>query len=425
MGTIEARSEDQRTLKQQLRDVAAALALTAMWKGQEPGLVAGSMLDVLASLLRLEAAYVRVHPTPAGCTAIDAWWPRSPERVRGTVERLAGEPVHGPLLAVSSLPEPEGDGCLRVAVLDRKLLESTWRVVVCTRRPDFPVDSERFLLSVVAEQAVIAAENAVILRRQQVARDAAERAREQAEQARAEAEAAVRVRDEFLSIASHELRNPVAGLKASAQMLRRSLEQGRLDPERLDRFTRSMGTAADRLSVLLEDLLDVTRLQTGQLQLRPRRFDLARLVREVVARHVQQHPDRRIMLELGCDPCLVVADPDRIEQVVDNLLTNAIKYSPTGGDVWVSLARCDHEALLRVRDRGIGLSPEHRESIFEPFGRAPNAAAANIPGMGLGLYICRQIIQSHGGRTWAESQGHGSGATFHVALPMPEEAAVA
>jgi signal transduction histidine kinase len=205
-------------------------------------------------------------------------------------------------------------------------------------------------------------------------------------------------------------------------MLLRALARGRLDADRLDHFVRRMSDASDRLSALLEDLLDVSRLRTGRLRLRLRRVDFARLVRESVAQHLLQHPDRSFSVDVGCDPAPVIADSDRLQQVLANLLSNAVKYSSSPGEVRVSLARSEDEWVLRVRDQGIGLPSGSAEKIFEPFGRAANAVSRNLPGMGLGLYLCRQIVHSHGGSIWAESAGEDRGTTFHVVLPARGEA---
>lgn len=241
--------------------------------------------------------------------------------------------------------------------------------------------------------------------------------REQA--ARAEAEAEVRARDEFLSIASHELKTPIASLKGTAQLLLRAQERGQVDLERLERGLRTIDRAADRLTLLTEDLLDVSRLRGGRLRLRPRETDLAALLRDVLARlqpqAEQHHLDLRV--DPDCDPCPTVLDPDRMDQVLSNLVGNAVKYTPEGGEVQVCLRRDGDNLLLQVHDRGIGLPPDMTERIFEPFGRAPNAEREQLPGMGLGLYISRQIVESHGGRIWAESQGEGHGTTFTVLLP--------
>ncbi|MDP8924081.1 MAG: GAF domain-containing protein [Chloroflexota bacterium] len=233
----------------------------------------------------------------------------------------------------------------------------------------------------------------------------------------AQAQDAIRLRDEFLSIASHELRNPVAGIKGAAQMLRRAEERGQLDRERQRRYVGIIDHAAMRLATLTEDLLDVSRLRAGGLPLRPQPVDVAELV-DAVARRVHAHDDvDRIAVELDCAPCSAVVDPDRLGQVVENLLSNAIKYSPDGGEIRVTLTVDGDDMEVCVRDSGIGLPGDALERIFEPFGRAQNALERNIEGLGLGLYICRQIVEQHGGRLWAESAGEGQGTTMLLRLP--------
>ena len=232
-----------------------------------------------------------------------------------------------------------------------------------------------------------------------------------------EARAAIRARDEFLSIASHELRNPVAGMKGAAQRLRRFEQRGLLDGKLLDRYVGIIEQTANRLATLTEDLLDVSRLQQGVLPMRPQRTDVASLVLAVVEQLREQNTAHRIVPELDAVAEPMHVDPARIVQVVENLLWNAIKYTPDGGEVRVALRSDTGGVLLTVRDPGIGLPEGAAESIFEPFGRAPNALARNIEGLGLGLYICRRIAEQHGGRLWAESDGEGLGTTMRLWLP--------
>jgi signal transduction histidine kinase len=171
--------------------------------------------------------------------------------------------------------------------------------------------------------------------------------------------------------------------------------------------------------LLLEDLLDVSRLRAGQLHLHRQPTDLGALIREQIEQQAQQDVERQFQLSIDLENQSLWLDPDRIEQVIANLLANALKYSAeSGGSVLVSLEDDEQDGVvLRVRDAGIGLPPGEAEGIFEPFRRAANAHKRNIPGMGLGLYICRHIIQSHGGRIWAESPGEGLGTTLCVWLP--------
>lgn len=236
--------------------------------------------------------------------------------------------------------------------------------------------------------------------------------------ARQEIEATVRARDEFLSIAAHELRTPVTGIKGTAELALRAQAKGTLDQVRAEKALRTIDRSSDRLAQLMDDLLDVSRIQGGQLALRPERLDLVALVRGVVERL-----DDRLEEGLAVDADLpksavfIEADAGRLEQVLDNLLTNAVKYSPAGGTIEVRLIPESDGVTVAIKDDGIGLPRGSSERIFEPFGRAPNAAARNLPGMGLGLYISRRIVELHRGRLWAESAGEGRGATMRVWLP--------
>jgi PAS domain S-box-containing protein len=239
---------------------------------------------------------------------------------------------------------------------------------------------------------------------------------------RAEAEAAVSAQDEFLSIASHELRTPVAAVKATAQLAQRSIQRGTLEPSRLERHLEGIRRAADRLASLVEDLLDVSRLRTGRLELRRQVVELTPLIEEVVERYQIQLEDQHeyaLRMDLPTQPILADVDPSRMEQVLDNFLSNAVKYSPNGGEICVLLDVDSLGFKLTVSDQGIGLPAGHLESIFEPFGRAPNAASHQIPGLGLGLSICRQLIDAHGGRVWAASAGEQRGTTVGLWLPHP------
>jgi PAS domain S-box-containing protein len=233
-----------------------------------------------------------------------------------------------------------------------------------------------------------------------------------------EAQAAIRARDEFLSIASHELRTPVTGIKGYAQLLLRAQQHDRLEAARLTRSLRAIDETTDRLATLTQDLLDVSRIRLGQLPLRLQEIDLDELVRRVSQRFSEQVPaGLAIVVDIQSAIPSIQGDADRLEQVLTNLLENAIKYSPNGGTVRLELVRVDDEIRLSVRDEGIGLPSGATESIFRPFGRAPNAAQRNLPGMGLGLYICRNIVERHGGRITAGSAGEDLGTTIEIMLP--------
>jgi PAS domain S-box-containing protein len=233
-----------------------------------------------------------------------------------------------------------------------------------------------------------------------------------------EAQAAVRARDRFVSIASHELRTPIARVKGYAEMLLAARTDGDLTDEMLERSLRRIDHASDRLAGLVRELLDVSKITAGNLPLRLRSLDVTELVREVVGRY-QEHLSSHLLLDIVVKPVMVSADPERIEQVLTNLLDNAVKYSPDGPELRVRLQPKARGVLLEVSDRGIGLPPAAAARIFEPFSRAANAEQRQITGMGLGLYICRNIVEQHYGRIWARSEGEGAGTTMCVWLPEP------
>jgi signal transduction histidine kinase len=237
----------------------------------------------------------------------------------------------------------------------------------------------------------------------------------------ADSQQAIRARDEFLSIASHELRTPLTGIKGYAQILLRAQVRGQLDDDRLQRSLATIDDAADRLTALVDDLLDVSRIRTGHLPLRMSTVNLVDTLREVTNRYRDHLDDQHaLVIELPAYEVSATVDVDRLEQVVTNLLSNAVKYSPTGGEVRLSVVGGEGGAMIQVTDSGIGLPVGSLEAIFQPFGRAANATRRSLPGMGLGLYICRTLVERHGGRIWATSGGENRGTTFGFWLPRPE-----
>jgi PAS domain S-box-containing protein len=234
----------------------------------------------------------------------------------------------------------------------------------------------------------------------------------------AEAQEALRIRDTFLSIASHELRTPLTRMKAYTEVLLLADAQAELDEPLLTRSLRSIDRATDRLAAITQDLLDVSRLRGGDLPLRPQQLDLIELIRGVAERY-ERHLDasHSLAAHLPRGRLPVVVDAGRMEQVLDNLLDNAVKYSPEGGPITIEARAESAGALIQVCDQGMGVPSGAGESIFEPFGRASNAEERNVPGMGLGLYICRQIVANHGGRMWVVSPGEGGGTTVNLWLP--------
>jgi excisionase family DNA binding protein len=234
--------------------------------------------------------------------------------------------------------------------------------------------------------------------------------------AREAAEAALRSRDEFLATASHELRTPITVLSGQAQLaLRRLSRYGHLEPERAARTFEAITGQADKLARLVNQLLDLSRLESGKLRLEPEKADLALLVEQVVS-NAREWSDRHPIRFDGPTSLEAHVDALRLEQVLTNLLDNAIKYSPEGGEIDVCLSRgLSGSVEMAVRDRGLGIPPEKRDQIFERFYQAHGDGYRS--GMGLGLHISREIVELHGGNIRAEFPAD-AGTRFVVHLPM-------
>ncbi len=231
-----------------------------------------------------------------------------------------------------------------------------------------------------------------------------------------QAEEAIRVRDEFLSVAAHELKTPVTSLRGFAQLTLRTLDQvGEIDFKRLKRALDVVDQQSEKLTRLVAQLLDVSRFQSGKLGLQCHETDLSSLVLALVE-GMQAQSERHQLRAHVAPHVRANVDALRIEQVVTNLIDNAIKYSPEGGPVDVHLTVTeDHTVQIAVRDRGVGVPTEDRERIFERFYQA--GTDRNRAGMGLGLYISRQIIELHGGQIGVELPEDG-GSKFVVSLPL-------
>jgi PAS domain S-box-containing protein len=232
--------------------------------------------------------------------------------------------------------------------------------------------------------------------------------------------AALRAQDELLRVASHELKTPVTSIKGFGQLLQRELTAPagpNLDRARRH-LTRMLGQL-DRLTALVNELLDVSRIESGRLELHRDRCDLTAIVTDVIERQVSSMvgAPRQIRFAGEMGRFSGEWDPNRIDQAVTNLLDNALKYSSPGSIVRVALTEQNGQAHLAISDEGIGIPASQLAGLFAPFARATNATAQAYTGIGLGLYIVRRIIERHGGQAWAESI-EGQGSTFHILLPL-------
>jgi signal transduction histidine kinase len=233
-----------------------------------------------------------------------------------------------------------------------------------------------------------------------------------------ERRAVQQLKDEFIALASHELRTPLSSVLGYLEIV---LEDGGQLGMLTDQQRHFLGVAernAQKLVRLVGDLLVVGRADAGRLGLERTEVDLAAVARECGESARRGADERAIALSVrAAAPLHCVADHARIGQVIDTLLSNALKFTPPGGRVELSAGVRDGEALIQVTDTGIGIAPEEQERLFERFFRTSAATREAIPGTGLGLAISRMIVGAHGGRIWFESE-EGRGSTFCVALPL-------
>jgi PAS domain S-box-containing protein len=224
-----------------------------------------------------------------------------------------------------------------------------------------------------------------------------------------------RRKDEFISMASHELKTPITVLKAFSQLIQRRLEKQGMS-ELVQDLAR-MQTQLNTLTKLVNELLDVSKIQAGRLDYAQETVNLDALVHEVVEFLQQTTATHTIRLS-GASQAQIVGDRDRLSQVFTNLLTNAIKYSPQAKDVDVQIVPAAETVTVSVRDYGVGIPRAHQGKIFERFYRVQDYHDKTFPGLGMGLYISQQIVECHGGKLWVVSE-EGQGATFSVTLPLP------
>jgi two-component system CheB/CheR fusion protein len=235
-------------------------------------------------------------------------------------------------------------------------------------------------------------------------------------EARLESERANRTKDLFLATLSHELRSPLGVILLQAQILRRAATG---DPS-VARSSEVIARAAMSQAKLIDDLLDVSRIVSGKLLLDLGPVDLAAVVRVAVDLSRAAAEAKSLELEVAVDDSLglLYGDAGRLQQVVTNLLANAIKFTPRGGHVSVRLERTDGRVQLTVADDGLGIRPDVLPQLFNRFVQADSSATRNHGGLGLGLAIVRHLVEVHGGEVHAESAGEGKGSTFRVTLPV-------
>jgi len=411
-----ARVREQELMSQLGRDFVASLersaTVDAIVDGASPLLGDGTLLHLVeegAPMLLPAAADGPDRDLAERLLACARERPlRIGEGAAGSAAATATTVVVGPGAARQS--DPECLGPLELGWLLAVPIVSGGRVqgvlVTVGRRPSAaPTTDQRRLAESIAERAGPALENATLWadlqQRMEAERDAQ------------------RAKDDFLSIVSHELRTPLTSIQGYAQLLEGRLRaQTSSESKELSQL-RVIRSQVGRMRRLVDDLLDVSRIdRRGGVGIEPSDFDLAELVREAIARVRREHPDRQMAQEVP-DSVPIHADRDRIDQVLANLLDNAVKYSPDGGPVRVDLERRGADVQLSVTDEGVGIPEEHFDHVFERFYQANGEISRRrFGGLGLGLYISSAIVDAHGGEIRAEpNRAAGRGTTFVVRLP--------
>jgi PAS domain S-box-containing protein len=396
-GAILAASSDYQTALQDLADMLV------------PTLADWCVVDVLeANGVRRVAV---AHPDPAmraRAEQIQAHYPPDPDRPGGVgdamrsrepqiVSEITDEMLVGAARDGKHLGLLRGLGLKSAAILPLIARDQVFGAITLARTAAsnaYELEQRPFLEDL-ARRAAVALDNARLLH---------------------EAQEAVRLRDDFLAMASHDMRTPLGAILGNLQLAQRKI--GRLGGEADETLTRNIENAVrttGKLANLVDELMDVTLLRTGQdLQLAPEDVDLVTLAAEVAAEHLRQS-DRHV-LRIEGEPNLPGKwDRSRVERVLDNLIGNAVKYSPDGGAVVVHAERTDGMAVVRVSDEGIGIPAGELEEVFKPYHRATNTTG--LRGIGLGLAGAREVVRQLGGDLTATSQ-EGQGSTFTLRLPL-------
>ncbi len=260
-------------------------------------------------------------------------------------------------------------------------------------------DEDEMICVRLAEQTAVAIQNARLFGRE--------------EAARAEAEAANRTKDEFLAMLGHELRNPLGAISSAAHVLSRTASANTAT----SRAGEIIGRQVQHLARIVDDLLDVSRVVAGKVVLRVQPVDLGEFVRRAATLHGGPGGSRHA-IDVHATSVWVAADPTRLEQIVSNLLANAVKYTPPSGGITVTVRREDDDAVLSVRDTGVGIHHELLPRVFDLFVQADRSLERTGGGLGIGLTLVRQLVELHGGSVEAASAGAGRGSTFTVRLPV-------
>lgn len=228
-----------------------------------------------------------------------------------------------------------------------------------------------------------------------------------------------RHKDEFINMASHELKTPITSMKIFTHVLEKKLKEGQ--PDDAKRYIAKIDGQTNKLTLLISDLLDLSRIQTGKMRFEKEVFNLDALIDETIE-EVQGTTKKHTIKTEGNINRLINADRYRMYQVLVNMLTNAVKYSPEGGKILVRSKVENKKAIVSVKDQGIGIDAKYQKKIFDRLYQVTDAKEKTYPGLGVGLYISAHIIKMHKGEMWVDSE-KGKGSTFSFSLPLEQDAA--
>jgi K+-sensing histidine kinase KdpD len=309
-----------------------------------------------------------------------------------------------------------GDAVSAVAVPgDNSAPPRLWRILAIPLRVEQRLLGVIYVFRTLSSAAFILADRQLLDVFARQAANALEQARTQAELL-AERSRLQELQNTFVSIVSHELQTPVSIIKGYAGTLRR--EDATWSPAVVQRVAETIEAECDRLTRLITDLLDLARIQAGRVAMTFGPVDLVELLTEVAEHARARTAHREIVLEDITGLPVIRGDYDKLRMALNNLVDNAVKYSPAEAAVTLGGSAEGDRVLLWVHDQGMGVPVEERERIFERFHRIDTSLSRETPGVGMGLYICRVIAEAHNGRVWVESEGADRGSTFFICLPL-------
>jgi signal transduction histidine kinase len=384
-------------LRRHVRDLAALLALPAMWRTAEPAQIVASLTEVLFGLMRLDLVYARVLEAADGHAIEDAR-----PVAAGPASEVGARLIAAARSALPVVPNPVGDGHLRLACVVPGRHAQEWVVIAGASREDFPSPQERFLVQVAADQAALAVEKALLI--------AGER------RARAEAEVANRAKSAFLASMSHELRTPLNAIGGYVELMEMGI-RGPVTAEQAEDLARIRKSGRHLLS-LINDVLNFAKIEAGHLDFALSDIPVDDVLEGVSDLVAPQLHARRIAYEhlRPADDLAVRADPERLRQVLLNLLSNAIKFTAPGGRVVLDASGSETEVRIAVSDTGCGIPADKLATVFDPFVQLHRSLSEPTEGAGLGLAISRELTRAMNGSLSVESSV-GRGSTFVVTLP--------